>query len=80
MNIGTEPTLDRERIERLMAEILKPIKDNYIRGPTHPERVLEALNALAAAACLLIHGAEGPGGEAERFFLQAFMQHLNDPP
>ena len=69
--IETNPTLDRERIERLMAEILKPIRANYLRGPIHPERVLEALNALAAAACLLIHGAEGPGGEAERFFLPA---------
>jgi hypothetical protein len=71
-----ENQLDRERIKRLMAAILTPIRENYIRGPTERDRCLEALNALAASAALVIEGADGPGGEARAFFDKAILQHL----
>jgi hypothetical protein len=75
-----ETNLDRERVENLMASILLPIRDNYVQGPTSRDRVFEALNALAASAALVIHGSEGPGGEAEAFFQKALQQHLSEGP
>ena len=76
-------TLDRQRIEALLAAILEPIKDNYQAGPMSPDRVYEALNALAAAAALVIRGAESsrPGAwdkVPEEFFRQALDQQLLD--
>jgi hypothetical protein len=70
-----ETQLDRERIERLMASILTPIRDNYTRGPVSRDRCFEALNALAASAALVIEGSDGPCGEAQKFFEQALRQH-----
>jgi hypothetical protein len=69
--------LDRERIEGLMVAILRPIRENYVDGPVSRDRCLEALNALAASAALVIHGSDGPGGEAEEFFRQALRQQLD---
>jgi hypothetical protein len=76
-----EPELDRERIESLMVAILMPIRDNYKSGPVSRDRCFEALNALAGAAALVIHGSGGPGGEAEDFFRKALTQQLdsNEP-
>lgn len=67
-------TLDEERIQALVVEILEPIRDNYERGPISRDRCYEALNALAAAAVLVIKGA-GPGeAEARAWFDQALRQ------
>lgn len=75
-------TLDRARIEVLLGEILRAIKAHYAHGPISPERVLEALNALAAAAALVIRGAEANSRSAdtrpEEFFRKALDQHLLD--
>jgi hypothetical protein len=71
-----ETELNRERIENLMASILTPIRDNYQRGPVSRDRCFEALNALAAAAALVIEGSDGPGGEARAFFEKAILQHV----
>jgi hypothetical protein len=71
-----ERGLDRERVERLMVEILISIRENYKDGPESRDRCFEALNALAAAAGLVIHGSDGPGGEAEEFFRKALAQQL----
>jgi hypothetical protein len=68
--------LDRGRIERLMAGILLPIRENYKEGPVSRDRCFEALNALAASAALVIEGADGAGGEAEEFFRKALEQQL----
>jgi hypothetical protein len=76
---GTE--LDRERIERLMGAILIPIRENYRSGPVSRDRCFEALNALAGSVALVIHGSDGPGGEAEEFFRKALEQQLeSDEP
>jgi hypothetical protein len=77
-------TLDHQRIERLMGQILLPIRENYRAGPLGSDRVLEALNALAAAAALVILGAsESDSGHDERpldFFCEALDRHLKQGP
>jgi hypothetical protein len=70
--------LDQERIETICVDILQIIQQNFVRGPISRDRCLEALNALAAAAALVIHGADGPGGKAHEFFDQAFEDHLSE--
>jgi hypothetical protein len=69
------PGLDRTRIEEMTTSILLVIRENYVRGPVSRDRCFEALNALAASAALVIEGADGPGGEAQKFFEQALRQH-----
>jgi hypothetical protein len=69
------PELDRARIEEITKGILLVIRDNYLRGPESRERCFEVLNALAASAALMIEGADGPGGKAQKFFEQALRQH-----
>jgi hypothetical protein len=71
-----ERGLDRERVEEITKEILLVIRENYMRGPVSRDRCLEALNALAASAALVIQGSDGPVGEARAFFDKAFEQHL----
>lgn len=75
-------TLDRERIERLLVKILEPIRANYHAGPISQARVLEALNALAAATALVIGGAQeqsrGADTQPEEFFRKALSDHLLD--
>jgi hypothetical protein len=41
--MNTPDQLDRKRIEHLAYEILLPIRDNYLAGPTSRDRVFEAL-------------------------------------
>lgn len=67
--------LDRERIEVLAAEIMRPILANYRVGPPSPDRVHEALNALAFAAAQLLAATEF-NAEARRFFDIALEQQL----
>jgi hypothetical protein len=68
--------LDRERIENLLLAIMLEIKSNYEVGPISRDRVFEALNALAAAAALVIQGCDD--AEAREFFEKAFEQQLAD--
>jgi hypothetical protein len=69
-----EPQLDKERIEGILELILIAIRDNYQRGPVSRDRCFESLNALAAAVVMVIHGADGPGGEAQEFFDAMLMR------
>jgi hypothetical protein len=69
------PEMDQERTEKLMAAILVPIKENFELGPSSPDRVFEALNALAAVAALVIHGCDD--ARAREFFEKAFEQNYN---
>ena len=76
MNRETE-TLDRKRIEDLTTEILLPIRANYMRGPVSRDRAYEALNALAAAAGVVIRGCDsGAQGEAHEWFEKALGTQL----
>jgi hypothetical protein len=68
--------LDQDRIKEIMKSILLVIRENYMRGPVSRDRCFEALNALAASAAVVIHGADGPVGEARAFFDKALEQHL----
>ena len=67
-------TLDQKRVERLMAAIMLPIRDNYTRGPISRDRALEALNALAATTAIILQGADDP--EARKFFDLALHNQL----
>jgi hypothetical protein len=67
--------LDRDRIERLMGQILLPIRENYIKGPIHKDRVYEALNALAVATAVTLAGTGDE--EAYTFFTKALNNHLD---
>jgi len=69
--------LNRDRIEKLMVEILLPIRSNYKNGPISRDRCFEALNALAGAAALVITGCDGQNGEALDFFEKALKQNLS---
>lgn len=66
--------MDEERVRKLVGALLLPIRANYVHGPLHPDRVLEALNALAIAAAVTTAGADE---EALKFFLDAFTGQLN---
>ena len=61
--------LDRDRIEKLTAAILAPIKENYQAGPISQDRAFEALNALAVAVGVVLQGCDDP--KAGKFFNQA---------
>jgi len=70
--------LDRKRIEALTADLMVAMRQNYLRGPTNSERVLEALNALAACVAVLITASSGKNGKAHQFFLYALKLSLDD--
>lgn len=70
--------LDEERVGEISYDILLAIRKNFLRGPQSRERALEALNALAGAASVVIVGCDGPRGEAEEFFQTALRQNLDD--
>jgi hypothetical protein len=65
----TEPELDRERIENLVAAILIPVRENMKHGPVSRDRVFESLYALAAAAGLILKSCDDK--KAYDFFVKA---------
>jgi hypothetical protein len=71
--------LDRDRIEELSVEVMRPIQRNYRIGPISRDRVYEALNALAFAVATVVQGAEGKAnGEARDFFNRALNMQMVD--
>jgi hypothetical protein len=68
--------LDRDRIERLMGDILLPIRANYLRGPISRDRVYEALNALAAVTAITLAGTKDE--DAYDFFATALNNHMEN--
>lgn len=73
--------LDRSRLDPMVERMLMIIRDNRLRGPETPERMLEALNALAACAAIAIYSI-GEDDElrfvAKTFFDTAVKQNLVD--
>jgi hypothetical protein len=68
--------LDSERVHELSFKLLEPLRDNYVQGPESRDRSLEALNALASVAALVIMGCDGLNGEAQEFFVSALSGNL----
>jgi len=68
--------LDSKRVEQLTEQILLALRQHYQYGPISRDRALEALNALAVAAALVVSGCDGMGGEAEKFLYQALTINL----
>jgi hypothetical protein len=56
--------------------VLKPIHENYYRGPVSRDRVYEALNALALAVATVVQGAQPE--EAHDFFMRAYSMQSSD--
>jgi hypothetical protein len=67
--------IDRERTERLAAELLKALKPELARQPFHSDNVLVGLNALAFCVVTLLAGV-GHVPKARKFYDEAFEQNL----
>jgi hypothetical protein len=63
--------MNRDRIEQLSGEILIPIRQQYLVGPTSSDRVFEVLNALAFVTAVTLAACDE---RARRFFDQALEQ------
>jgi hypothetical protein len=73
-----ESGLDRDRIEELSVEVMRPIQRNYRIGPISRDRVYEALNALAFAAATVVEGCDRAHSEAHDFFMRAYEMQRHD--
>ena len=63
--------MDRDRVEAIAVKMMDAIKENYLRGPSSRDRVLEALNAVAMCAGFILGGV--PGDET-RDVLEGFVK------
>jgi hypothetical protein len=64
--------LDATTVERLCVPIFSVVRDHLAETPPRRERVMEALNALAAVAAVLIVGTGSPAGRRAG---KAFLRH-----
>jgi hypothetical protein len=74
----TRPDFDdasHDRITEMTEAILTIVQQHYQRGPTHRDRVLEAVNALAIASAVAIKGTESE--QVMRFFQEAFNKQMD---
>lgn len=62
---------DNRRVDKLSGTILAAIRENYELGPLGRERAMEALNALASSAAVVISGCGGNQEAALEFFGRA---------
>jgi hypothetical protein len=70
--------LDRDRIEELSVEVMRPIQRNYRIGPMSRDRVYEALNALAFAVASVVEGCDRVHNEAHDFFMLVYTKQRHD--
>ena len=69
----------RDRTMELADKIWNITEENFDRGPVAPERIGEALNALAYCAANIVKNCDRDPAIA-RFFYQAFAENLGDSP
>jgi hypothetical protein len=62
-------SLDRERCETIADAAMIAIRQNYLRGPSHPDRVFEALNGLAFALAATLAKIDQP--DLRQWFIDA---------
>jgi hypothetical protein len=67
--------LDRARVERLAAEIMRAIRPELARFPPSRENVFTALNPLAFAAAAVLAGTDRNG---RRFFEKAIADNIKE--
>jgi hypothetical protein len=74
------PDLDRDRVDHIAQQIMTAIVAHYREGPASPDRVFEALNALAFAAATVIVGTGDRDGrrDARGFFDKAVIQNVSE--
>jgi len=69
-------TFDLDRMEVMARAMMEAIKNNYAEGPASPNRVYEALNALACCAGTLIVGTGDRKGRRDaRFFFDTAVEN-----
>jgi hypothetical protein len=72
-----ETELDEARVQELVVNLLLIIRENYRKGPNSPDRVFEALNALAFCAAHVMKGCDRDP-VAFDFFIKALIINLNE--
>lgn len=68
-------SLDRKRIEFLTNRFMGIVRSNYQQGPTHHDRVLESLNALAITVAFVLAGTRDHA--AQEFFNSALEKQID---
>ena len=73
-------SLDRARVQRLAAEIMRPIAEHYRDGPAARDKVFEVLNALGFATAVVISGTGDRSArrQTREFFDQALEQGMRE--
>lgn len=61
--------LDHTRTVELARAVATPVRDHLVVAPASPQRVLEALNAIATAAALVLAGIDSRDRRYAREFL-----------
>jgi hypothetical protein len=72
--------LDRERVRRIAVPVMAAVRKGLRAGPASPDRVSEALSALAMAAATVIAGTGDPESRRARrlFFDRALNEGVSD--
>lgn len=72
--------LDHDRVTGIAKPMLIAIRDNYLAGPNHRDRLFEALNALAYCAATIIAGTQDRDGRriTREFLDKAVTQNVDD--
>ena len=73
---ANDDEMDPERVETIAQAALFAVRENYLRGPNGNGRVLEALNALAACAAVIIAGTNSD--DARAFFDKALDDNIGE--
>jgi len=68
--------LDRNRVLEVANELLAAINGNWNKGPDHYDRALEALNALAWVASVVVE-AHGESASAFKFYTRLLERNLD---
>lgn len=72
--------LDPDRVEAMVAVIVQAAHHNYAQGPISRDRVYEALNAIAIATAITLHGVGDRDArrEANAWFQKALTSNIAD--
>lgn len=71
--------LNRTRTVELARAVATPVRDHLVVAPASPQRVFEALNAIATTAALVLAGMDSRDRRYAREFLEdGISLELND--
>ena len=74
------PDLDPLKVDELHQKLMGAVRDHYLGGVEHRDRVFEALSGLAftAAAIIVATGGRKNRAAAEAFFAHALVGAIDD--